>query len=367
MTMKRGIIFSASALVLGIVGVIIYFLGDHEPPQLKTVALYQADCGTPVTVDELVTEVKDQGNYTVTLSGAGEVTEDGKSICFTKAGTFVVVVEARDARGKSTTAAVPVTTQDVLAPELLVQDITVHVGEKVDYQSAVKAEDVADGDLSAKVQVADKQVNLKKAGTYTVVYTVADSSGNRAEKSGLVVVQPVEASGIQLNRSTLFLSGNQYTNLKATVSPRSWAGTVEWRSDDPAIATVSDGLVAWAGKGSCEITASADGQTARCWVTCGGVAATSVRLDRDAAELTKGDTMMLTADSAPSNWKGTVLWQSSDEQVATVENGTVTGVGPGNCTITAMAGKAKATCQITCHRRSIIRDASDMWRSFMEQ
>lgn len=367
MTKKRAIIFSASALMLGVASVIIYCLGDHEPPLLKTVALYQADCGTSVTVDELVTEVQDQSKYTVSLSGQGEVTEDGKSICFTKTGTFVVVVKATDAKGKSTTAEVPVTTQDVLAPELRVQDIMVHVGEKVDYQSAVKAEDMADGDLSAKVQVDDKQVDLHKAGIYTAVYTVADSSGNSAEKFGLVVVQPVEASGIKLTRSTLFLSGNQYTNLKTTVTPKNWAGKVEWRSDDPTVATVSDGLVAWAGKGSCEITASADGQTATCRVTCGRVAATSIRLDRDAVELTKGDATILTADPAPSNWKGEVIWKSSDEQVATVENGKVTAVGLGSCTITAMAGKVKATCKITCHKRSVIRDASDMWRAFMGQ
>ena len=88
---------------------------------------YQADCGTAVSVDDLVIEVQDQSRCTVTLSGEGEVSEDGRSISFAKAGTFPVVVEATDAGGKSTQVKVPVTTRDVAAPELRVRDIIVEL------------------------------------------------------------------------------------------------------------------------------------------------------------------------------------------------------------------------------------------------
>ncbi len=178
MKKKKIIILSAFALILCVAAVVIYCVGDHEPPQMQAVAAYQADCGTLVTVDELVTEVRDQSHYTLSLSGEGEVTEDGRSICFAKAGTFTVLVEATDARGKSTRVEVPVTTQDVTAPELYVKDIIVQLGEETDYQSAVRAEDASDGDISEKVQVDAEQVNLEKEGTYTVLYTVADQAGN---------------------------------------------------------------------------------------------------------------------------------------------------------------------------------------------
>ena len=43
----------------------------------------------------------------------------------------------------------------------------------------------------------------------------------------------------------------------------------------------------------------------------------------------------------------TVTWASSDESVATVQNGTVTGLAIGTTTITATAGTEIATCQVT--------------------
>ena len=366
MKRKNKIILCACALALGVSAVIAYFVIDHQPPQLKAVPSYQVDCGTPVTVDDLVIEVQDQSSYTVTLSGEGEVTEDGRSIRFAKAGTFTVVLKATDAKGKSAKVEIPVTTRDVTAPELHVNDIVVQLGDKIDYQSAVSAEDASDGDLSAEIQVDDARVNPEKVGSYIVIYTVQDSSGNCAEERGQVIIKPVEATKISLDQTELSLDGNQYANLSATVGPESWEGKVEWYSDDPTVATVSDGLVAWAGKGSCVITAQADDQSATCEVTCGDVAATSVRLDRTAISLTEGDVTVLSADVAPSNWEGDVYWESSDETVAIVENGEVTAVGHGICMITAVAGEAWASCEVTCESPSVFDDMSDLWHSFLD-
>lgn len=41
------------------------------------------------------------------------------------------------------------------------------------------------------------------------------------------------------------------------------------------------------------------------------------------------------------------MWSSDNEDVATVDNGAVTGVGIGNATITALVGKSFATCKVT--------------------
>lgn len=60
-------------------------------------------------------------------------------------------------------------------------------------------------------------------------------------------------------------------------------------------------------------------------------------------------TVTLTATYSPNN--AVVTWTSSDETVATVEGGVVTGVSEGSATITATAtygGKtATATCVVT--------------------
>ena len=63
-----------------------------------------------------------------------------------------------------------------------------------------------------------------------------------------------------------------------------------------------------------------------------------IKLDKTTAELTEGKTMTLKATvTLPSSdaIKGDVIWTSSDDTVATVEDGTVTAVKEGEATITA--------------------------------
>lgn len=46
------------------------------------------------------------------------------------------------------------------------------------------------------------------------------------------------------------------------------------------------------------------------------------------------------------NIKETVTWSSTNEEVATVVDGYISGVGVGTCTVTATAGKAQATVDV---------------------
>lgn len=56
----------------------------------------------------------------------------------------------------------------------------------------------------------------------------------------------------------------------------------------------------------------------------------------------------------PSDWKGTVKWSTSDQYVAWVDQeGTITCMGGGECTITASAGKVKAQCRVLWQRRRL--------------
>lgn len=76
----------------------------------------------------------------------------------------------------------------------------------------------------------------------------------------------------------------------------------------------------------------------------------SVSLDKTEAEVTVGGTVSLTATLNPSNATNKmVYWTSSDEEVATVENGVVTALKAGTATITATSadGEKTATCTIT--------------------
>ena len=78
---------------------------------------------------------------------------------------------------------------------------------------------------------------------------------------------------------------------------------------------------------------------------------TGVTLDRETLELYTGQSETLTATVEPGNATNkNVTWQSSNAQVATVENGKVTAVAAGTATIyaTAADGSGKtATCTVT--------------------
>jgi hypothetical protein len=59
------------------------------------------------------------------------------------------------------------------------------------------------------------------------------------------------------------------------------------------------------------------------------------------------NTTTLTATREPANATGTIEWSSSDDSIATVANGTVTGVSAGKATITAKLGNVSSTSEIT--------------------
>ncbi|MBQ4283290.1 MAG: InlB B-repeat-containing protein [Lachnospira sp.] len=80
----------------------------------------------------------------------------------------------------------------------------------------------------------------------------------------------------------------------------------------------------------------------------------SVVLDKSDALLVVGDVLTLTAEVAPSNATNkNVTWSSTNENVATVANGTVTAIGEGTATITVTTedGSKTASCTITVNKK----------------
>lgn len=90
------------------------------------------------------------------------------------------------------------------------------------------------------------------------------------------------------------------------------------------------------------------------------VAVTGVTLDNSKMNLFVGDSGQLTATVQPSNATNKdVTWSSSDEKVATVNNGIVTAVKAGTATITVKTadGGKTATCKVTVTARTYVLSA----------
>lgn len=92
------------------------------------------------------------------------------------------------------------------------------------------------------------------------------------------------------------------------------------------------------------------------------VPASGISLDKTIATIVKGATETLVATVAPAEATNkNVIWTSSDEAIATVADGVVTGVTEGNATITAKSedGNFEATCEVTVKNKSVIINFED--------
>ena len=175
--------------------------------------------------------------------------------------------------------------------------------------------------------------------------------------------QVVAVTGVTLNQTTLSLTVDGTATLTATVSPSNATDkTVTWSSSNEAVATVNNGTVTAVGVGLANISAKAGGKMATCSVTVNAkeIPVTGITIEPTSVTIEEGQTATLTATVSPADATDkTVTWSSSNEAVATVNDGIVTAVATGEATITAKAGDKSATCAVTVPRSQemVIKEA----------
>ena len=269
----------------------------------------------------------------------------------------------------STTHALPVTACSVTvvkSAESLELDKTaaeITEGETLQLAATVLPEDASDRPGTgpsryggAATVDANGLVPAVAPGTATITATTNDGSNLTAACAVTVKPAVVLATSVTLNETTAEVTIGETLQLTATVAPENASNpTVTWSSSDDAIATVdANGLVTAVAAGTAIITASTnDGSnlTASCEVTVKQLAV-SLTLDKTAAEVTVGETLLLNATVLPDNTSNpAVTWASSNDAVATVDaNGLVTAVAAGTATITATTtdgSNLTASCEVT--------------------
>ena len=156
--------------------------------------------------------------------------------------------------------------------------------------------------------------------------------------------QEVSVANVYLNKNNIELTIGDKFNLVATVMPEDTdQKNVTWKSDKPAIASVSDnGLISALslGKAVITVTTTEGNKTAECTVTVNekSVSVTEITLAPLEATLKVGATLALDASVKPDNATNPALsWGTNAATVATVKDGVVTAIGPGTAIITASA------------------------------
>lgn len=197
-------------------------------------------------------------------------------------------------------------------------------------------------------------VFLRSAGmalVLGVVSAMASSCGGNKENNE---PEPVKES-VEFTQTTVSIpiDGNGSVSLKVT--PMEKLADVEVNVADEGVidldkASDSEGYVFTMkakSLGSTTIVAVLGSSIAKCAVSVDPIAVTGISLNKTSIQLVVGATETLSAKVTPDNATSpSISWDSSDKEVATVDNGVVTAVSAGKATITAASSSFTAECVV---------------------
>ena len=211
-------------------------------------------------------------------------------------------------------------------------------------------------DLNVSVKPEDHMKYVKYESSDPSVLSVSDKGvltalkpgtsqikvrcGSQTLSSRTIEVYRVDPESIKFDSNEATMVKGDSKNISATLTPNDAVKTLTWQSSNASVATVDDkGLVKALKAGKTTITATTvNGLSASCDVTVVDkeVKATGITLDKSELFVTRGYHDNLVATIMPENttYKD-VVWESSDENTATVNNGNVYGRNFGTATITA--------------------------------
>lgn len=243
--------------------------------------------------------------------------------------------------------------------------VTLGVGETATLKATIEPEEATNKNVTwsssddTTVTVEDGVVTGKKVGTATI--TAETSNGLKATAE--VIVKEIAVTKVTLSETTATMTIGGELELTATIEPKNATDQrLTWSSSDTGVATVdSNGKVTAKAAGPATITATAaSGITAACEITVSDevIEVTAVTLDKNEATVKVGKSLQLTATIEPSGATDQRLeWTSSRSDIAIVTDGRVTGVAPGETTITAKTANGKtATCTITVEKTKGVPD-----------
>jgi uncharacterized protein YjdB len=321
--------------------------------QIQLTATVTPDNATSkaVTWKSSNTAVATVDNGLVTITGAGECT-----------------VTATTADGSKLSASCAVTGFEEKDIEVPAESITLNL---TDYSATVGSEftliaTILPNDTFIKDvawTVSDSNIaTVSPTGVVTIVgigectVTASTIDGTDLSASCHVTGTAQLATSITLNEDTFEDVIGSTVTLTATILPNdATSKAVAWKSADENIATVTaNGEVEIVALGTTTVTATTtDGSnlSASCTVTGIPQLATDLMLDMTDISALEGSSVQITATVYPENTTNkTITWKSSNGNIATVDqNGLVTIVATGNCTVTATTtdgSNISATCTV---------------------
>ncbi|MGN0396112.1 MAG: Ig-like domain-containing protein, partial [Coprococcus sp.] len=287
----------------------------------------------------------------VTVSQTGNINAVGK-------GVATITCSAQDGSERYRSFSITVK-QQVETLSIDQKEISLYVGKTQQIIATVSPENAdnksltwTSSDTSVATVSSSGLVRGCGRGTATITCTTRDGS-NISESCNVTVTQQINK--IVLNNTSATVVVGKTLALTATIEPdNANVKAVVWKSDNEKVAKVSNtGVVTAVSKGTANITCSATdgvGAKAICRITV-QQPVKSIKLDATSKTLFVGKTGKLTATVAPLDASNRNLtWTSSNTNIVTVSNGTITAKAKGTATVTCAANDGsgvKATCKVT--------------------
>ena len=188
-----------------------------------------------------------------------------------------------------------------------------------------------------------------------IIFSSLNSQNMSSQQALSYTVPPCLASGISLDKTSISLKASEKETIAVQINPDYTSKKdVTWSTSDETVATVENGVVTAHKVGTATITATTTDGTnlsASCEVTVVATPASSIELDKSAVTLKATESVKLNVTVLPETTTvKDVTWSTSDETVATVENGVVTAHKVGTATITATTTDGtnlSASCEVT--------------------
>lgn len=286
-------------------------------------------------------------NKIVTWSTSDATVATVTSGIVTAVGRGKAIITATTANGKTASCVVTVkvpSTSIVLSKT----SATIYKGKTVTVKATMLPADSTDivtyVTSDSKVAIVKNGV-VKGMGKGTATITATTTSGKSAKCT--ITVKEVSAKSVKLNKKKVTIKKGKKVSLKANILPKTCTDDVVWKTSNSNVATVKNGVITGVKAGKATITVKVGTKSAKCTVTVNEIKATSIKISKSKVTTTVGQEVNLKATVKPSNTTDTVAWSTSNEKVATVENGVVKAIGKGKATITVKVGKKSAKCKVT--------------------
>jgi len=313
-------------------------------------------------------ELQKGANDTLTVSYEPADTTDDKTFTYVSSDENVVSV---DGTGKMTAKAVGSATITVTAfGKELTADVTVvnHItavtisgskhelskDEELQLSAVITPADTSDDKTITWTSSNTSIATVDNTGKVTAIaggetIITAISTNNIVDTYAINVVVPMIDFTTTDTTVNLNKGDNKTVNTTITPADTTESKVISWESDNTTVATVdSNGVITAVGGGNATITGTLPNAKMVTITVTVTVPLEKIELDQESIELIPDQKQTINAEITPNDTTEpkTITWISSDETVATVDNGEITAVAAGTATITATVGTKSDTVTV---------------------